>query len=65
MNNSDSTDIYATVLMNTFTGRILRIKVAKKPEMINEDLLVDSTADGGESDDDPDKKPGIWKSISE
>nr|XP_039250114.1 UDP-glucose:glycoprotein glucosyltransferase 1-like [Styela clava] len=47
-----------TVLMDSFKSRVIMVKVSKKPEKLDEDLL----------DDDKDSKkegsPGIWDSIA-
>ncbi|XP_002732378.1 UDP-glucose:glycoprotein glucosyltransferase 1-like, partial [Saccoglossus kowalevskii] len=52
---TDSDDVVA--VMDSFKSKILRIKVQKKPEKMEEDLLVSD-------DDDEDEDGGIWHSIS-
>ncbi|XP_012736496.2 UDP-glucose:glycoprotein glucosyltransferase 1 isoform X1 [Fundulus heteroclitus] len=50
---SDSDDII--VVLNNFKSRIIKVKVQKKPDKFNEELL----SDGTEEDDD-----GFWKSLT-
>jgi NAD(P)H-dependent flavin oxidoreductase YrpB (nitropropane dioxygenase family) len=77
LNKTSTENIYATVLMNSFTGRVVRVRVAKKPgelhmmlrskmrlctEKINEDLLSDAKQD--ETEEAEEGGGGLWNTIS-
>lgn len=49
------------VLLDSFAGKTIRIRVAKKPEMAKESLLNDA-GDGDKSDESG--GDSIWKSLS-
>ena len=70
----------ATIVMDGFTGRVVRVRVAKKAgrihlrrtqpntrlaDKLQEELLSDGTSTKEQPDDEEEEGGGLWKSLSE